>query len=215
MNTNHSIRSIVNYYVRDVKIALGLSFISGVLALITFIFSGTTLPVFTEMVLIYGFPFVTFSGYIASILLKERILWGVQAAKFSIIGGLSALIELSVLNTLFYFTGITSGNLFLVFKTLTFLTATVNSFFFNRHWTFKSTNIHVYIEFRDFLMSRIGGLVLNVGVAFLIVNVIGAPVGFSPTLWANIGVLTALFVTTIWNFFSSKFFVFRKKKIMI
>ena len=47
----------------------------------------------------------------------------------------------------------------------------------------------------------------------VIVNVIGAPTGFSTKLWANIGAISGAGLTLFTNFFGYKFFVFKKTPV--
>ena len=65
-------------------------------------------------------------------------------------------------------------------------------------------------EFGKFFLVSLGGFIINVTVASLVVNLIQPQFGLSETIWANIGGIVAALVTVIWNFLGYKFLVFKK-----
>ncbi len=211
MNQNNSLGDIARYYIKDVKIAALLGFVTAILTFVALMMGGYTPHPVLWITLMFGFPFVTFFGLLAAIALQGMFPHAVQFAKFGIIGGLSTLINLAILNTLFFFTGITSGPLFSAFVAGTFFFGLLNGFFFNKHWAFKTrTNNKLHIEFGKFVLVAFGGLIINVITASFIVNVIGAPEGVPLTFWANTGAVVAVFVAMTWNFFGYKYFVFKE-----
>ncbi len=134
-----------------------------------------------------------------------------QAAKFILVGILNTLIDLGVLNLLIFATGIATGLGFSAFKGISFLAAVINSYFLNRFWTFKSAGQNdKKKEFSQFFIISVIGFGINVGIASLVVNVIGNQLivfGISDKIWANIGALAATFVSMVWNFIGYKFIV--------
>ncbi len=142
--------------------------------------------------------------------LKERHPFVPQFMRFFCVGLLNTGIDFGVLNFLIFLTGKSSGIYFPIFKSISFVIAVTNSYFMNKHWTFKSSEITRENEFFKFFGVNIIGWGINVGVATYIVNYIGAPAGFSPVLWANIGAFSAVAFTLVWNFIGMKFIVFKK-----
>ena len=207
---NNSISDIAKYYIRDVKIAVLLGLLTAILSFVSLVVGGYTPSLILWTVLIFGFPFITFFGLLTAIALQGTFPNALQFAKFGIIGGLSTLINLSILNALFAITGITSGNLFSAFVAGTFFFGLVNGFFLNKHWAFKTRTSKIHIEFGKFVLVAFIGLIINVATASLIVNVIGAPIGVSATFWANTGAVIAVFVAMAWNFYGYKLFVFKE-----
>jgi len=141
-----------------------------------------------------------------------------QAGKFVLVGILNTLIDLGVLNLLIFITGIASGFGYSAFKGISFTVAVVNSYILNKFWTFsafakasadkKSSGR----EFSQFFIVSVIGFGINVGVASLVVNVIGNPFtfsGVSDTIWANVGAIVATFCAMAWNFLGYKFIVFK------
>ena len=144
-------------------------------------------------------------------LFKEKLLAIYQLAKFMLVGTLNTFIDLGVLNFLMVLSGITSGWYFSLFKAISFSSAATNSYFWNKFWTFgkKETKVGVG-EYSKFYVITGGGFLINVGIASLLVNVIGPQFGFSPTIWANIGAIIAVLCAFMWNFLGYKFIVFKK-----
>jgi putative flippase GtrA len=132
-----------------------------------------------------------------------------QVAKFIVVGGLNTFLDFAVLNFLIIASGVTAGLNYSIFKAISFSVAVINSYFWNKYWTFSLKGVRAG-EFLEFFVISLIGFGLNVGTASLVVNVIGAPGGLNPTLWANAGALVATFVSLTWNFLGYKFLVFRK-----
>jgi putative flippase GtrA len=87
----------------------------------------------------------------------------------------------------------------------------INSYVWNKFWSFdKKSADNLGKEFTQFLIISSIGLLLNVGITAFVVNIIGAPTGFSEKAWANVGGLTASVLVLTWNFVGYKFFVFKK-----
>lgn len=157
------------------------------------------------------FAFFGFLGiYIAS-LIGKKILVIFQAAKFFLVGTLNTFIDLGVLNFFIWISGIFKGPFYALFKAISFLAAVTNSYFWNKYWTFeKKEEKPKPEEFLKFLTLTLVGLLINVGIASLVVNVIGPQFGINEKIWASIGAIIAAFFAFLWNFLASKFIVFGK-----
>jgi len=142
---------------------------------------------------------------------KEKLLAIYQLAKFMLVGTLNTFIDLGILNFLMVLFGITSGWHFSLFKMISFSSAATNSYFWNKFWTFRKKETKVGAgEYTQFYLITGIGFLINVGIASLVVNVIGPQFGFSPTIWANIGAIIAVLCAFMWNFLGYKFIVFKK-----
>ena len=159
-------------------------------------------------------PVFTAGSLAIASLVAKKIAVVFQIAKFILVGGLNTLVDLGVLNLLIWFSGINAGWFYSAFKGISFVVAVVNSYFWNKFWTFRKTeNQDDKIEggeFIKFFFVSAVGFVINVGSASFIVNFIGPLAGFSQNLWANIGALLAGFIGLAWNFLGYKFIVFKK-----
>lgn len=145
-----------------------------------------------------------------SALVSRRIKIFLQIAKFCATGGLNTLLNLGVLNALIAFTGYAAGIWYAVFYAIAFIIANINSYIWNRYWTFGSRDTANAKEFGEFFVVSLVGLGLSVATAVLVVNVLGAPAGISPARWANVGALAATVISLAWNFVGYKFIVFKK-----
>ncbi|MBI1974948.1 MAG: GtrA family protein [Parcubacteria group bacterium] len=154
-------------------------------------------------------PFVVAGLFVAAWLTK---LWqpAWQVAKFLVTGILNTFVDVGVLNFAIFLTGIASGAWFSAFKGLSFTVAVTNSFFWNKFWTFgKKGTVDAGGEFMKFVVVSLLVFFVNVGVASLIVNVLGPQWGVEPKVWANIGAIVAGFVGFAGNFLGYKFLVFK------
>lgn len=155
------------------------------------------------------FPLLSSAGLFLAYVLAKKISIIYQAAKFILVGALNTFIDLGVLNALILFTGIVSGAGFGFFKGASFLVAVINSYLWNKYWTFKSKDSQATKEFSQFMFVSIIGLFINVGIATLVVNVIGPQGGVAPVTWANVGALVSVVISLVWNFLGYKFWVFK------
>jgi len=134
-----------------------------------------------------------------------------QFGKFIAVGQSNAAIDIGVLNLLMLFTNIDSGIHFSVFKGTSFVFAIINSFLWNKFWSFESKEKHgMGKQFMKFLAVAVVGLIINVSVASIVVNYIGPQWGLSTRVWANVGVLSSAVFNIIWDFYGYKVLVFKK-----
>lgn len=134
-----------------------------------------------------------------------------QVIKFVLVGILNTFIDLGVLNILIWISGTASGLLYPAFKGVSFIVAVINSYFWNKFWTFKKKETTKnQKEFTRFFVVAVFGIGINISVATWLVNVVGPQFGLSLKIWANVGAICATFVSMAWNFFGYKFFVFQK-----
>lgn len=148
-------------------------------------------------------------------LLGKRMPVVYQFAKFAAVGTLNSFIDLGVLNIQTLLSGIPAGEIsnltFGTFKTVSFFTATTNSFFWNKLWTFEDKSRLQAGTVVKFYAITIFNAFLNVGVATG-VKALGT-FSFPPELWVNvIAPVSGIFASFMGNFLGYKFLVFRKKE---
>jgi len=137
-----------------------------------------------------------------------------EIAKFAAIGGLNTLLDLGVLNVLILLTGVATGYGYALFKGISFIVANINSYFWNKYWTFGSQSAASAKEVAEFFAVSVIGFAINIGVASLIVNFIGAPAGMLAARWANVGAIVATLASLVWNFIGYKVIVFKKDTVV-
>ncbi len=169
-----------------------------------------------------GAPLGLFIAY--EISRKIPLVW--QIAKFALIGVLNTLVDLGVLSLLiFLFRALLDINpeakIALVFglsltcysfyKATSFIIANVNSYVWNKYWTFKQNeNKKTFKEFLQFFIVSLIGFVINVFSASYVFNYISAPIGLNSDQWGLIGAIVGSIAGLTWNFIGYKFIVFKK-----
>ena len=143
-----------------------------------------------------------------------------QFGKFAAIGFTNGAVDFGVLNLLIANTGISGGGWYSVFKALSFVSAVIPSYFWNKYWAFYS---HHDLRQGDALISSGGGfqfakfmsvaivsIFINTGTASLVVNFVDPLGGLSVQVWANIGAVAGSAVALIFSFVGFKVAVFKK-----
>ncbi len=134
-----------------------------------------------------------------------------QMGKYGIIGVLNTLLNAGIYNALIFITNVASGFTVDSFFIVAFIIAVINSFFWNRYWAFEQIGMETVGKdaFQFFFVSTVVA-VINFVILHIIVNVIGAPVGIDPKVWANIALALTIITAFFGNFFGYKFIVFKK-----
>lgn len=164
--------------------------------------------------------------YIA-FLISKKIPVIYQVAKFALVGGLNTLADWGILAFLIFFfrkffTAEPEGVLFSVFsvsiifysfyKAISFVLATLNSYAWNKFWTFKRQSAEaVSKELAQFIIVSIIGFLINVGIASGIFKFIAPVGGLNFDQWGIIAAVLATAISMIWNFLGYKFIVFDVK----
>lgn len=163
-----------------------------------------------SLVLAIFFPIAVLFCLYITYFLGKKIPTIFQAGKFVAVGVLNTLIDWGILAFLMLITGITTGLFYSIFKGISFLVAVINSYFWNKFWTFKKKEVkEAGKEFLQFLVVSLIGLGINVGIASLTVNIIAVPGGISPSAWGIFGAVAATVFSMVWNFVGYKFIVFK------
>jgi len=139
-----------------------------------------------------------------------------QFAQFAAVGTLNSFIDIGVFNleTFLYGTAAISTVAFAVFKAISFLCATTNSFFWNKYWTFSDSAVahgsgKQAKETISFYVVALIGWGVNVGAATLVKTF--EPTGVAARIWVNvIAPVCGIAASFLWDFFGYKHLVFKK-----
>jgi len=136
-----------------------------------------------------------------------------QISKFVIVGVINTGIDFAVLNALLFSTKIYSGRWLILFNSISFSAAVINSYFLNKYWTFKSQNVEdsKAKQFSQFLIISIIGISINDAIVYGLATFTSPLFGFSAQMWTNVAKLFATAASMVWNFIGYKFIVFKKK----
>ena len=154
---------------------------------------------------------------------KIPIIW--QIAKFGVTGVMNFLVDLGVLSLLIVIfqevleielketilgLGILILTYYSICKGTSFIVANVNSYFWNKFWTFEDKSSEKQVtEFTQFFVVSLVGFFINVLVASYVFKAINMP-GFTPEQWGLIGAAVGSVAGLAWNFLGYKFIVFKK-----
>lgn len=136
-----------------------------------------------------------------------------QISKFIVVGVINTGIDFAVLNLLMFLTGTYSGKWLILFNSISFTTAVINSYFMNKRWTFQAQTAEKNSgkKFMQFIIVSIIGISINNAVVYAITTLFTLLFGLSSQLWTNVAKIFATAVSMIWNFIGYKFFVFKTK----
>jgi putative flippase GtrA len=201
---------------RDIVLALVVGFLTGALAIPVVINLGLGTTLRVPLLLLPVIVAVLFAiALLVASLVASRVPSLFEFSKFAVVGVLNSGVDFGILNLLMLITALSSGAAFLAFKSISVTLGVINSYLWNKYWTFNtSTSADARREFMAFMVVTLIAVGVNVAGADVIVNVIGAPAGFSTKLWANIGAISGAGLTLFTNFFGYKFFVFKKTAIV-
>lgn len=134
-----------------------------------------------------------------------------QIGKFASVGVLNTLIDFGVLNALSLAFQVFSGPMVALFNAIGFIVANINSYAWNKYWTFQNASRKGAAEILQFFAVSVVGILLNTGIVYGATTFMSAPGGISASQWENAAKLIATVVSLVWNFFGYKFFVFKQK----
>jgi len=194
---------------KDIFLSAVIGFLVGILALpIISNLKPNILTIYLSIGIILGFTILSITALWATFLLGKIRPVFFQFGKFAAVGTLNTVLDIGILNLLLFLVGVSAGGYFSLFKGTSFLLASTNSYFWNKFWAFQSNLPVTAGEYTRFIIFTFIGLLINVGVASLVVSI--SPLnGLSASLWANIAALVAVIASLIWNFISYRYFVFR------
>jgi putative flippase GtrA len=115
--------------------------------------------------------------------------------KFGVVGFTGLLIDFSIT----YFLKEKVKLYRYIANSIGFIVAASSNYWFNRLWTFKSTNSQIIIEYSSFLIISTIGLGINNLFLYL----------FEKRMRFYYAKFCAIVMTTIWNFFANYFITFR------
>ncbi len=122
-----------------------------------------------------------------------------QFLKFGVVGLLSAGIDWGI----YYVLTRHFGVFYLTAKVISFVVSAVNSYIWNRRWTFRSDNPNQATEFTKFFVVALIGMGLN---ALLMLLIVGRMKQRD-----IVGLVLATGVVAIWNFVVNRLWTFRKQ----
>ncbi len=166
------------------------------------------------LLMVAFFTILAIIGVLVGYILAKKIKpFFFQLTKFGATGAANFAVDIGILALLviiFYPHGDIPTVSFAIFKTISFISATVNSYIWNKYWSFQDKeSSDILQEFGKFVLVSVIGLILNVIVA-TIVKTLNKFTGLDPKTWAAISAMVASVAVLTWNFVGYKFLVFKK-----
>lgn len=132
-----------------------------------------------------------------------------QLGKYGIIGVLNTTLNAGIYNFFIFITNIAFGLTLDLFFVIAFVITVANSFFWNKFWSFEEREMeNIKTEAVKFFSVSTAVAAINAIILHAIVNVIGAPAGIDPKIWANVALGITIITAFLGNFFSYKYIVF-------
>jgi putative flippase GtrA len=152
---------------------------------------------------------------------KIAVFW--QLGKFAVTGFLNFCVDLGILSLLTFIfkgyfnidakriaiVGLSFLTFYSIYKTISFIIANINSYYWNKYWTFEHGGDKKSEFFQFFIVSLIG-LVVNVFFASIVFKFVSPVAGLNLDQWGLIGAVVGSAMGLAWNFIGYKFIVFKK-----
>jgi putative flippase GtrA len=133
-----------------------------------------------------------------------------QFLRFGCTGLLNTAVDFGTLNLLVLLAGIYSGAGLVPFNVVAFAAASLNSFTWNKLWTFgRRDRAPLGREFGAFCTVALSGVAINTLILWAITTLVPRPFGLSPVAWLNGAKLAGSASATLWNFLWYRGWVFR------
>ncbi|MEK9174010.1 MAG: GtrA family protein [Patescibacteria group bacterium] len=186
-------------------------------------------PSLYDTVWLFVVPFFAIgvpAGLIVASLIAKRIALVWQLAKFLVIGIMNTLVDIGVLALITILVATDANHAsettwftivslvvtyYSLYKAISFIVANINSFFWNKYWTFGAENRSQATQqfFQFFLVSLIG-FAINVSIASVVFGSLSSAGAFTVAQAGLIGAAMGSVIGLAWNFIGYKFFVLKK-----
>lgn len=130
-------------------------------------------------------------------------------SRYGATGVLNTTIDFAVLNLLVWLFSTPTGVGLLLSNGCAFACANLNSYFWNKYWTFRDGGRPSVGQYSVFLLASLGGLLINSAILYLIVEFFSPGAWQGSMLWVNVAKLLATFGNLAWNFCFYRWVVFR------
>ena len=130
-----------------------------------------------------------------------------QVLRFGLVGGLNTLVDLLILNSLLWLFPTISSLMLLAYNALAYSLGAVNSFFFNKYWTFGQKQGTTRRELARFTLTTLCGIGWSSIILWLASKALHTlPV--NTTVWANASKIVAIAGTVLISYLGMRLWVF-------
>ncbi len=147
-----------------------------------------------------------------------------EVGKFGIVGVINTGVDLGIFNILKFFFGLQA----IIANIISVSAAIINSYVWNKNWTFRDKDKNISRQFIIFVVLSFGGLIINTGTLLFLTQVWTLPsllavkivhslklnfIFSDNFVFFNFAKVTAILFSMIWNFLTYKKFVFKEREI--
>lgn len=141
-----------------------------------------------------------------------RTIW--QFARFGLVGCVNTTIDLLVLNGLLQLWPGQNIARLLLFNSVAYACGALNSFVFNRYWTFQCPGRPKARETARFILITLAAISCNDLILWFMSKILH-PAYLNPTLWANISKVAAIGGTILVSYLGMRLWVFVQSSTLL
>lgn len=143
----------------------------------------------------------------------KRNLMGIfsQLLRFCIVGGLNTFVDVLVFNLLVWGLPTQDSGLLVVYNSLAYLVGAVNSFCWNKLWTFKQRSSATNDQVARFILVTSMGIICNDAFLWLATTILTS-LSLNSFLWVNVAKLSAIAGSVTISYVGMRFSVFNKNE---
>lgn len=156
------------------------------------------------------FPIAEYIAYVIASKLFSHVLFLKQLGRFGIVGVMNFSVDTGIVTTLRRYFGVNPESVqILPILVASSVIAIINSYFWQRMWTFAEKDPPSRKEFFAFVVVTLIGLGINTLVAFVAIQGISTLDSLQEDRLVAISKVLATAVSLFWNFLGYKFIVFK------
>ena len=142
---------------------------------------------------------------------RRRITAPWQIVRFGIVGVLNTIVDIIALNILLWRFPTHDANLLLFYNSIAYMLGALNSFGFNKYWTFKHNQAVTGSEIFRFAIVNIIGILCNDGIIWSVASILHTVIA-NHVLWANASKGCAIIGTTSVSYLGMRLWVFSRSQ---
>ena len=142
---------------------------------------------------------------------RQRVGLLVQLLRFCIVGGLNTFVDVLAFNLLVWGLPTHDSGLLVVYNSLAFMIGAVNSFCWNKIWTFKQRSSATNDQLTRFALVTSLGIICNDAFLWLATTILNS-LSLNGFLWVNVAKISAIAGSVAVSYMGMRFSVFTKNE---
>jgi len=165
------------------------------------------LPLWTLFITL---PIVEYIAYVIASGLFSHVLALKQLGRFGIVGLMNFSVDVGILSALSARTGIYGGVAIIPLNMISVVVAIINSYYWQRNWTFAEKAPPTRKEFTKFVVITLIGIAINSLLVYFFLEFVMPGGVLTPARLEVVAKIGATVVSLFWNFLGYKFLVFKE-----